>query len=611
MEVPVELVDWLVQYAASNVELAVISNVSQSWRNRAILALLKPSGTSSGLLLPSMLASFLPHTNNAESFCAAWFPPEGIQIVPVPLDSDSDDDSTFHSPSTRSKSFAFGQHENRQKLSRSDSSSSFLNRNCSNEWKGYSQAWEVLAPFGYARSFVEQTMELAQKQGTAERKTKLNNGTTSIRNLFKSRTYKYKRETHATTIAVRGATFARPEGYCLCWDYDDSVEGTQVPPKPDDDDNEEKCLSRQEVIFKLLRHRSKNRRVLQQEMLPRVVISSPSKNNKNELEGGQHPCLQFLNSSGNNAVRLHTPPFDCGELRGPITVFCVGIATEDGCFFSGLKRQCQLGHMYPINGRDDLIDMSPICIATEKLASQTQLQDKAPRGFESDDSSCDSEGGGQRQEQIQTTACDCPFDCIPGENDPEEEREPVNEECIHRGQRGPGNWHCYVAIFAGSESMIRVDGMSEHLPQCNKTGEMEEIAMDGLTIGSDHCFDMTLCCGEGCEEEGEGAISELVVFQGQLDIRDIEELEDYLMRKHKIQKCCPGNQRLILNEDEWRRQARALIVQPSPYALMGPVPLSIVAQDRAVAWKRVNAVTGENLRIGRIGSKFSTGSSDW
>ena len=83
------------------------------------------------------------------------------------------------------------------------------------------------------------------------------------------------------------------------------------------------------------------------------------------------------------------------------------------------------------------------------------------------------------------------------------------------------------------------------------------------------------------------------------------------MRKHKIQKCCPGNQRLILNEDEWRRQARALIVQPSPYALMGPVPLSIVAQDRAVAWKRVNAVTGENLRIGRIGSKFSTGSSDW
>ena len=41
--------------------------------------------------------------------------------------------------------------------------------------------------------------------------------------------------------------------------------------------------------------------------------------------------------------------------------------------------------------------------------------------------------------------------------------------------------------------------------------------MDGLTLGSDHCFGISLCCGQGSPGEGEGAISEVAVFSGRLD----------------------------------------------------------------------------------------------
>lgn len=49
--------------------------------------------------------------------------------------------------------------------------------------------------------------------------------------------------------------------------------------------------------------------------------------------------------------------------------------------------------------------------------------------------------------------------------------------------------------------------------------------LDGLSIGSDHQFDMSLCCGEIEGECGQGAISELVVFKGRLDDADIQQIE--------------------------------------------------------------------------------------
>ena len=624
-EIPVVIfVDWLVRHAESNVELAVISNVCRTWRDRVMIALLTPNGCPrTPLLLPGMLATLDATEPSQGSFCAAWFAPEGIQIVSVPLTTDSDDDfdSVFAPSGAQSYSFDTNkqqkdqqQQQQQRQLNRSPAKAKTTATECSQEWRGYSQPWQVLQPFGYAKDFVDRIWELAQQQQQQQASTAVDVATNLS---VKRKVTSYKRMTkrHSTTSAVRGATFARPEGYCLCWDYDGQLEETPNE-KPAIEEELLRDLLRQERNQTMM-YRNKKRRALQRDFLPRVVLTAA---NKNALSTELHtttrkqPCVQFLNSSKKNAVRLQTPPFDCGELRGPITIFCVGIATEDGCFVSGIKHRCELGHMYPTNQRDDLIDMSPICIANETTAvdpgeypTNAQTQTKS---FALDDSSCDSEEQQQREDQNQSTTCDCPFEPVAALEYWEEDREAVKEECIHRGQRGPGNWHCYVAVFAAGESIIRIDGINEPLSE-NKAGDANDIRLDGLTIGSDHCFDMTLCFGEGDDEEGEGSIAELVVFQGRLGVKDIEQLEEYLMKKHGIQQINGDHQILLAMEDEWRRQARAFVAQPSPYLLEGQVPLRIVAEDRSVAWKRVNAVTGKTLNVERIGSKFSTGSSDW
>jgi hypothetical protein len=121
---------------------------------------------------------------------------------------------------------------------------------------------------------------------------------------------------------------------------------------------------------------------------------------------------------------------------------------------------------------------------------------------------------------------------------------------------------------------------------------------------------MTLCFGEGSDGEGEGAISELIVFQGRLPMEDIEQLEKYLMAKHGISPV-----KSDAMEDEWRREVRALILQPPPYSLRNDqrrIPLGVAAKDPSVAWRRANPVTGKKLFVGRIGTKWGTdGSSDW
>jgi hypothetical protein len=200
-----------------------------------------------------------------------------------------------------------------------------------------------------------------------------------------------------------------------------------------------------------------------------------------------------------------------------------------------------------------------------------------------------------------------------------------------------------VAVFDGKSSFIRVDGEEElqttsgheysekesnHADHPSNSGRLVGSGtLDGLTIGSDHHFDMSLCYGEIEGECGQGAISELAVFKGRMDISDIIELEAYLMKKHGIASAqkqkdfiCHkiesrskptriGNQ---WEEDEWRRQAHALISQRPPWDLVGdPVPLRVAANHNSVAWQRVDDISGMPLRVSRIGHKTGNGSSDW
>lgn len=206
---------------------------------------------------------------------------------------------------------------------------------------------------------------------------------------------------------------------------------------------------------------------------------------------------------------------------------------------------------------------------------------------------------------------------------------------------GPGLWHCYVAVFDGQSSFIRVDGEEEPQTTSQHEGSQSSHAdhpsnasklvgsgvLDGLTIGSDHHFDMSLCYGEIEGECGQGAISELAVFKCRMDLSDIIELETYLMNKHGIasaqkQKDFISNNNESRNkpirignrweEDEWRRQAHALISQRPPWDLIGnPVPLRVAANHNTVAWQRVDEITGRPMRVSRIGHKTGNGSSDW
>eukprot|EP00541_Cyclophora_tenuis_P019186 CAMPEP_0116548914 /NCGR_PEP_ID=MMETSP0397-20121206/4595_1 /TAXON_ID=216820 /ORGANISM="Cyclophora tenuis, Strain ECT3854" /LENGTH=262 /DNA_ID=CAMNT_0004073605 /DNA_START=252 /DNA_END=1040 /DNA_ORIENTATION=- len=262
--------------------------------------------------------------------------------------------------------------------------------------------------------------------------------------------------------------------------------------------------------------------------------------------------------------------------------------------------------------------MSPVCVAAEKrkpkLSIGSMSQGRSVSSYDSEDEEDDSSGGSGgyvRENSGALTQCSCAF------------RSPQNgsyarlasnhedtDDCVFRGTRGPGNWHCYVAIINRNETTIRIDGRQERMT--SRGCEVTFPVLDGLTIGSDHNFEMSLCFGQGSDGEGEGAIAELAVFKGQLPLRDIERLEQHVMTRHGIAQVPPGAELFFAEEDEGKRQARALIAQTPPYKIEGMgVPLRIVARDPAVAWHRANLVTGELVSVGRIGSRLSTGSSDW
>ncbi len=495
------------------------------------------------------------------------------------------------------------------------------------------------------------------------------------------------------TFAVRGATLARPEGFCLCLDnyYIESTNSPsfQLPSHAsshsvpccidkwmnDYDERNQLQLRKNRALSPHQRKRKQNQ--LAKVLIPRVVLSTRRKYpllhrfaevDAHENETERQPlawekrqrAVQFLNSDKSQAVKLITPSFDCGPMSGPITMFIVGIATEDGCFVSGRSSRFELGHLYSLSSRDIQFDMSPISIATGKGYATTQVVNAsmdliddsigAKHQFCSplkiqETSSDDEESSSTDSER--SMHCLCKFDSVDPFNRTDHSIEQPTEDCIHRGCTGPGLWHCYSAIFDGVNSLIRVDGCiepkrtREHygfiIDDDDDNDDADNLSragrfvgsgfLDGLSIGSDHLFDMSLCYGEIEGVCGQGAIAELAVFKGRLDERDIKKLEKYLMDKHGIlsveerekfvasensARMKPINIACHLQEDEWRRQAHALIEQRSPWTIDGSsVPLRVAANHPSVAWHRTNEITGSQIKTARIGAKNSNGSSDW
>ena len=111
---------------------------------------------------------------------------------------------------------------------------------------------------------------------------------------------------------------------------------------------------------------------------------------------------------------------------------------------------------------------------------------------------------------------------------------------------------------------------------------------------------------------------ELAFFKGKLELIDILKLERHLMDKFGItMPVKPKSERTI--EDSNSRLAHSLMDQsPSCVSrsnnddIIRGVPLRHMTMLREVAWKQTNPVTGESIRVQRIGNKFRNGSSsEW
>jgi hypothetical protein len=105
LAIPTVAIQWLIENASSDVDLARLSNVCREWRRQVALAVSSNNSTSN-LLLPSMVrfarcvnqssttvsSSLFSPPPPRDTFCAAWFAPKGIQHLPVstqPLESES------------------------------------------------------------------------------------------------------------------------------------------------------------------------------------------------------------------------------------------------------------------------------------------------------------------------------------------------------------------------------------------------------------------------------------------------------------------------------------------------------------------------------------------
>lgn len=187
---------WLVEHAASNEELARLSNVSNNWRMIVGDTILdeakkslsgKENSVYSLLLLPSLVRSLmrqeLADSRDVETFCLSWFHPEGIQSKQLPLDPTNDTDEEedemmkgYHKRGDSPEHFApsgqesyVGSEEERSSPSRrrrskspnpvtafgGDEKSKEDYVHCLYQWNSYKEAKEILHPFGFSAQFIQ------------------------------------------------------------------------------------------------------------------------------------------------------------------------------------------------------------------------------------------------------------------------------------------------------------------------------------------------------------------------------------------------------------------------------------------------------------------------
>jgi hypothetical protein len=608
---------------ASNKELATLSNVSVKWCKlvqEAVVARGCASDAENILLLPSMIRQRLRQQRQlrcdgpeGETFCAVWLEPEGICERVV----------------------------NPSKVPVSD------------EWRGYRSAHDVLHPFGYTLSFISEVFD-------------------AIDCLYGSCTE--SRCSWQTTFAVRGATMARPDGYCLCVAsschgdsssddgdeirrhhqrtmfqrrkdaVEDSSDSDQAPEnEPEFEQLRDKFQTMLSGRRRLYRQQRKERRLdLQHDLLPRVILpwwssgvaSRDRRRSRRVSISRSRRAVQFLNSAGTNAVCMRTPPFACGPLTGPVTIFCVAIATEDGCFLSGLGHAFELGHLYPPDSASELAELSPICLATERwypaeeaVESIKEIHDSIDSTFTAplDENGDDCHGPANSSSPSKKSKCTCLFGhgtstlyvdqaTAASSLAASWHRDRPKARDVRRGVSGPGQWNCIVAVYNGDRSTLRVNGAPEVLQYSSgSSGSCRRAALDGLTIGSDHFFDVSLCSGNGeWPGQGEGSVAEVAVFGGRLDLADIQHLEQRAMRRYGINPAGRDTGSLagldVARRKHWqytRWAALALMDDEDAVTVAPPsrIPLSYLSRHVSLAWQYRHAVTGQMVRPRRLGTR--------
>lgn len=272
-----------------------------------------------------------------------------------------------------------------------------------------------------------------------------------------------------------------------------------------------------------------------------------------------------------------------------------------------------MGHMYPTTPNEKISDdRSPICLSAD-YAERSRNHGKSQQAAENHDNIHnhiqDAYLGSDSEVMITEESESDSSDSSDDSSDVECAANAVS------GQLGPGAWHCYTGVFDGYESIIRVDGEEESTTFTSAIPPSFRACLDGITIGSDHAFDMSLCFGQGSEGEGEGAIAELAIFKGRLPVDDISLIESHLMAKHEISvPTIPRNERI--RDDFYSRLAHKLIEQTPARARRNKstighsVPLKYMTELRHVAWKQTDPVTGIRRGIKQIGDKrLHTGST--
>jgi hypothetical protein len=617
MKLPDVALRWTLEHAiSSDVETARLSNVCVDWRSVVKLHVLECSTklhNGSLPLLPSMIACIrrTQSQNTAEiiqpdyestvgeTFCVAWFHPGGVQEVDVALNVKDDvyvdelDDAIPTNISSQSRTQLkrdIDAPSRRDEVEKPDCAQSRSTLDvadperyaiCAVEWQGYRHPVPILQSFGYTKGFLMDVFRLAMQENDAEDVGFLN------KHINLSSPY-------SPTFAVRGAVVARPESYCMCV----LSEGRSNSETEEDESNGELILIQQQEAQISRFCRQQRNCELRREVLPRVIQPSPF------TVGRKQRCVQFLNAKGSHAVCMMTPPFDCGPVEGPITIFIIGIATEDGCFVSGLYHRFELGHLHPEDSTIEETEMSPVCMATSLYAAQYIEDTGSPVSY-SLNSYNDERSSSNHSSGESISKCNC---VMQGSTEKLACTAELEDDAqIVRGKSGPGRWHCYTFVADGCESSIRIDGVPEPMSIQIGTEIRRREVLDGLTIGSDHCFNVSLCCGHGSGGEGEGAIAEIAVFRGILDPLDVQTLEHRLMIKHGI----PRPSGVLWNETNFERYAHALYTDPRAPQWTEHVPLRFMARHRSVAWSQRNPVTGRNMQISKIGCHASVESSDW